>query len=182
MKTISKTLLAGLTVLALSACGSSGNQQPSTQSSSRADNTPTHSVPVKSSSNACKLLADHGGKGKNMVFRCHINTVLKDSIAKGDLESMPISFGGNGKYRTNATARSFGNDEAASCERAVTNALKSLQNRVNKEGGRRVTEAVSYRAGSNGRFDAKSYAPAGYADCIVATFQSRAVMRGSVGR
>lgn len=180
MKQFSKTASAVLAALALVACASTGGGRADNDSApTRAESTPARTA---SSSSACTLLTDHGGKGKNVVYRCNISAVLRDSIAKGDLKNMPVSYGGTGRYRTNAMARSFGNDGAASCERAVTNALKSLQTRVQKEGGRRVVNAVSYRAGSNGRFDANSFAPAGQADCIVATFQSRTVMRGSVGR
>lgn len=133
-----------------------------------------------SDSGACRQLKDYGGAGKNIVYRCDARAVMKTADARAALDSsIPVSFGGEGKYRTNATARSFGRDEAASCERAVLNGLKNLQNRVTKNGGRRLTNVVAYKAGASGKFD-RTYLPAGQVDCIVATFQSRVVMRGSV--
>lgn len=166
-------LAACFTALALSACSSTGGGSD-TPASAKTSNRPL------SNSGACKQINDYGGKGKNIVYRCNIAAVLKTSDAQAALDNIPVSYGSNGKWRTNATARSFGRDEAASCERAVLNGILSLQNRVKKQGGSRLTNVVSYRAGSNGHFDRHSFLPAGQADCIVATFQSRVVLRGSV--
>lgn len=169
------TLIATcIATLALTACGSTGNN--STSSSSTERQSSSHTI---SDSNACKQLRDNGGKGKNIVFRCNIASIVRSAEGQAALDNMPISYGGNGKYRTNAVSRSFGRDEAASCERAILNGVKNLQDRVKKNGGSRLTNVVAYRAGNDGKFD-RSLLPAGQADCIVATWQSRAVMRGSV--
>ncbi|ASK28063.1 hypothetical protein [Neisseria chenwenguii] len=171
MKTRYTALAACLAALALTACGStSSGNVPQTASAAPATD-----------SGACRLLANNEGKGKNMVYRCNVSRVLATPDARAALDSnIPVSFGAGGKYRTNASARSFGRDEAASCERAVVNAVNNLQVRVKKDGGKRLTNVESYAAQNNGRFDRNRMLPAGEADCIVATFQTRVVMRGSV--
>ncbi|STZ76476.1 hypothetical protein [Bergeriella denitrificans] len=175
METKRMFLAALAAAFALTACSSTGQPGDTGRKAS------TSGQESRADSGACRLLADHEGRGKNMVYRCNINAVMKTADARAALDAnIPVSFGGNGKYRTNATARSLGKDEAASCERAVVNAVNNLQNRVKKDGGKRLTNVVSYAAQNNGRFDAKRFLPAGQADCIVATFQSRVVLRGSV--
>lgn len=177
MKASNKTVLACLAVLALAACSSTGGGSADTSSKdsgSRAESRPADS-------GACKLLKDNEGRGKNLVYRCNIAAVLKTDEAKSNLNtSMAISYGGTGSLRTNATSRSFGRDEAASCERAVVNGLNNLQNPRRAKGTvRRLSSVGSYAAGNNGKFESGRMAPAGYADCIVATWQSRTVMRGT---
>lgn len=172
MKTLKQLSLSLVAAAALAACQSNGGSEPVRTAAAGGQST-----------GACKLTADYAGTGKNAVYRCDVGAILSKGTASGVLsKDIPVSFGQGGSYRTNAAARSFGNDDALSCERAVTNALNNLQNRVKRDGGRSLTNVVSYKAGSNGRFDANRFLPAGEADCIVATFQSRAVMRGSTGR
>ncbi|WP_274572270.1 hypothetical protein [Neisseria leonii] len=177
MKIFEKTVLACAAVLALAACGSTG-------ASGKGGGAGASSAPGRSAvadSGACKLQRDNEGAGKNMVFRCNIAAVLKTAEAQSALSNnVPVSFGGSGELRTNAAARSFGRDEAKSCERAIINGVNNLQNPRRARGTvRRVNHVGSYAAGNNGRFDSGRMAPAGYADCIVATFQSRTVMRGT---
>lgn len=178
MNAINKTVLACLAALSLAACNSTGGNSTNTSSKDSGSRASQNAAPAESS--ACKLLKDNEGRGKNIVYRCNIAAVLKTEGAKSELTSMPISYGGTGALRTNATSRSFGRDEAASCERAVVNGLNNLQNPRRAKGTvRRLSSVGSYAAGNNGKFESGRMAPAGYADCIVATWQSRTVMRGT---
>lgn len=175
-----KYLSLAASTLLLAACASKNSAAPAEQPADK-DSVATAATPAPTASTACTLLADYAGAGKNIVYRCDVKAILKAGVASSELTNMPTSFGSGGQFRTNATANAFSKDPGLSCERAVTNALNNLQNRVVKDGGRRLTNVVAYKAGTRGRFD-QSYLPAGQADCIVATFQSRVVMRGSVAK
>lgn len=172
MKLNKLAVLMSLAAIILTACQSGGNSQVD---SSMPSNT------VQPSSSACKLMADYGGHGKNIVYRCNISAVLRTADAQSALKNnVPVSYGYGGQLRTNATARSFARNDAASCERAVINAINNLQNPRKAKGAvRRVTNVSSYAAQNNGRFNSGRMAPVGQADCIVATFQSHTVMRGT---
>lgn len=178
MKASNKTVLVCLAALALAACGSTGSSKAS---SSQDSGSRDSSKPAAADSGACKLMKDNEGRGKNLVYRCNIAAVMKTADAQANLNTgMAISYGGTGELRTNATSRSFGRDEAVSCERAVINGLNNLQNPRHAKGTvRRLSSVGSYAAGNDGKFQSGRMAPAGYADCIVATWQSRTVMRGT---
>lgn len=192
-----QAVLAVLAALALAACGSNGGGSADTGSGTTAAGSGgTRNAPAaqeggsrsggasassaSSGSGACRLLGEYGSKGKNEVYRCNLSAVLASAEAKQELSGIRVSAGGGGQLRANGVARSFARDDAASCERAIINGVRKLQNPRNARGTvRSVSNVGSYAAGSNGKFDSGRFAPAGTADCIVATWQSRTVLRGT---
>lgn len=180
-----QAILATAAALALAACGSTGSSEAAGGGDSNTGTSSTQAQRGSGSragtgSGACKLLGQYGSKGQNDVYRCNISAVLSSAEGRAELGSMRVSVGGGGQLRANGVARSFARDDASSCERAIINGVKKLQNPRRAKGTvRSVSNVGSYAAGSNGKFDSGRYAPAGTADCIVATWQSRTVLRGT---
>lgn len=178
-------------LILFAACQSGGGQQAETQSSQRTVKSAERKEHARKTSHsdtsACRLLHEYEAKGKNVVYRCSGTKILASQEAKDALYNhISVSFSAGGSVIRNdlqsrPVARSFGRDDGASCERAFINGVKKFQETTMKNRGTRVVDLVSYEAGSDGRFK-RTLLPRGQFDCIVATFQSRMVMRGDLAK